>query len=399
VKGDCGRVDERPVPRLLVGLREDQLTGAVEIRETSGPASTVYVRRGLPVHVVRPDTLDRLDLVLVEAGLLTTSDIARAQLVRETTGQLMGQVLRELGLVGQPKLSEALRLQLRRKVTRLFDTREGTFAISRGDHPFGANEASPGAAIDARTLVFPGIFASYDQKRLEAGLAELSGRRVQLMAIGGPQLTALGFTATHAPVLLHLRRSGFRLQDEWIHRRDAGPRVREAKAVVLALFYLGLLEFPEEAASVESEPVVIASVAAPRSATPLPEVDAAHLFALALRFFKNGDLHHAEEAFASVARTEASNQRARAFLAWLHFWKMPGPDREAAVELTLKALREAVRVEPTFAVGHYFVGELLKLRNEMGRAENAFRAAVSHDPDLIEAQRELRLITMRRARR
>jgi hypothetical protein len=116
---DRGRVDESPVPRLLVGLRGEGLTGSVEIREDSGRPSTLYLRQGLPVHVVRPDTLDRLDLVLVQAGLLTSDDLARAQLVRESTGQLMGQVLQQLGLVLPPQLSEALRLQLRRKVTRL----------------------------------------------------------------------------------------------------------------------------------------------------------------------------------------------------------------------------------------------------------------------------------------
>jgi hypothetical protein len=50
-------------------------------------------------------------------------------------------------------------------------------------------------------------------------------------------------------------------------------------------------------------------------------------------------------------------------------------------------------------MGHYFIGELFKLRNDLNRAENAFRAAVSHDPDLIDAQRELRLMAMRRQRR
>jgi tetratricopeptide (TPR) repeat protein len=199
--------------------------------------------------------------------------------------------------------------------------------------------------------------------------------------------------------LLHLRRSGFRLQEAWIHRRDGGPRAREAKAILLALHYLDLLDFPEEAPSVDAEPVVIASMAAPRSATPLPELDAVHLFALALRFFKNGDLRHAQEGFESVARAEASNRQARAFLAWIHFCRMQGPERQAALDLTLKALCETVRAEPNFALGHYFIGELFKLRNEMTRAESAFRAAVRHDPDLIEAQRELRLINMRKTRR
>lgn len=398
--GDTGRVEQRSVPRLLVGLHGHELTGSVEIREGSGRASTLYVRRGLPVHVVRPDTTDRLDHVLVEAGLLTSADIARAQVARAGTGKLMGQVLQELGLVQQRALAEALRLQLRRKVTRLFSSDDGPFTISRGEHPFGRDQSSPGAPVDSRTLVFPGILCGYDQPRLAAGLAELSGRRVRLTQVSAAQLTELGFTAMHAPLLLHLRRSGFRLQEDWIQRQDGGGRAREAKAILLSLLYLDLLEFPEEAApeTVSSDPVAVVEVQ-PRTSTPLPEVDPVHLFVLAQRFFKNGDLTRAEEAFEILARLEAGNHKVRGFMAWLQFWKKRGADRDAALELTIKMLREVVRAEPSFALGHYFIGELFKLRNDMNRAENAFRAAVSQDPDLIEAHRELRLMIMRRSRR
>jgi hypothetical protein len=389
---------------LLVGLRDDEITGSVEIRETTGRPSIVYVRAGLPVHVVRPDSLDRLDLVLVEAGLVTSADIARAQLVRESTGQLMGQVLCELGLVEQQKLSEALRWQLRRKVTRLFSWTEGTFAVSRADHPFGMNASSPGASIDPRSLVFPGILAGYPRRRLAAELAPLAGRRVRLAPVSAAHLNGLGFTAEHAPLLIHLRRSGFRLQDQWIRREDQSPRAREARAVLLALLYLGLLEVLEDNADdatpehvVEATPS--APVLLPAASTPLPEVDHVHLFALAIRCLRNGELTRAEESFETVAKQDSNNHRARAFLTWIAFWKKRGQQRDAALELTLKAIRETIRAEPDFALGHYFMGELWKLRNELGKAEHAFRAAVMHDPDLIEAHRELRLLSLRKTRR
>jgi hypothetical protein len=101
--------------------------------------------------------------------------------------------------------------------------------------------------------------------------------------VGGAELNALGFNASHAPMLLHLRRSGFRLQEEWLHR-DGGPRGREAKAVLLALLYLDLLEFPDEdRTAAVAEPLVIKSLS-PRSPspTPLPDLDPAYLYALAL---------------------------------------------------------------------------------------------------------------------
>src|SRR5947207_1477864 len=139
--GSKGLLQERPIPRLLVGLRGEQVTGLLELREISGQTSKIYVRGGLPVHVIGPDSLDRLDLMLVEAGLLSGADVARAQAIRESSGRLMGQVLCELGLVGPDQLAEVLRWQVRRKVTRLFSTEEGSFAVTAADHPFALSAA------------------------------------------------------------------------------------------------------------------------------------------------------------------------------------------------------------------------------------------------------------------
>src|SRR3954468_13093997 len=143
VIGLKGLLQERPVPRLLVGVRGEQLTGLVELREISGQTNKIYVRGGLPVHVIGPDSLDRLDLMLVEAGLLTSGDVARAQAIRESTGRLMGQVLCEMGLVGPDQVPEVLRGQVRRKVPRLFSSEEESFSVTAADHPFALNPASP----------------------------------------------------------------------------------------------------------------------------------------------------------------------------------------------------------------------------------------------------------------
>lgn len=53
--------------------------------------------------------------------------------------------------------------------------------------------------------------------------------------------------------------------------------------------------------------------------------------------------------------------------------------------------------DPVQGGGHYFLGKLLKLGNDLRRAELAFRSAIQHDDQLIHAQRELRLMHMRRA--
>ena len=522
-----GLLQELPVPRLLVGLRGEKVTGLLELREISGLNNKIYVRTGLPVHVIGPDSLDRLDLMLVEAGLLSSADVARAQAVRESTGRLMGQVLCELGLVGPDQLAEVLRWQVGRKVTRLFSSEEGSFSISALDHPFALGTSSPGAPVDPRALVFPGILASYSENKLISELGPLTGRLVRLRQVSTTQLNELGFESRHSPLLMHLRLAGFRLHENWVHG-SLGPRPRDAKSVLLALQYLDLLEVVGADAAapsrpmppLETGPVVIAGAAPsrpmsssrsssmmmaaaapaqpmapsrsgpmvmpaaapsrpmsssqsssinipaaaptrpmspsqsssaipigrltptpqpalrppmptpppqpalrspmptpppqpvvrnatplssgntqPRIMTPLPSLDPAQLYALAQRLFSNGDLARAEAAFEAVASADAGNQRVRAFLIWIHFWKSSEAQRNAALELTLRTLREVLKSESNFAIGHYFVGALSKLQKDMTRAEQAFKTALQHDPNLIEAQRELRLMTLRKTQR
>jgi tetratricopeptide (TPR) repeat protein len=410
------------VPRLLVGLRGEARTGVVDLLEEGGQHSIIYLRGGSPVHVVLPNATDRLDQMLVEARLISEADIARAQSLRQSSGLLMGQVLCRLGLVADEQLSEVLRWQLKRKVTRLFSTGAGTFAVDHAEHPFGSTDASPGMAIDARALVFPGMLTSYTDARLALELGQLAGRLVRLRPVSSAQLAELGFGPTHAPLLMHLRLAGFRLEESWI-QGALGPRPREAKALMLSLFYLDLLELDRTEARRAATPPPVPPAAMPpvptpppapalrtltpvsspalpahRTPTSLPQLDAPQLLALAQRYFSKGDLNRAEEAFSAVAQLDAGNRRVRGFLAWLQFWKKSGVERTGAIEPTMKTLREVLRAEPTFALGHYFVGELAKLQNDLVRAEAAFRAALSHDPNLMDAQRELRLMTMRKSR-
>jgi tetratricopeptide (TPR) repeat protein len=406
-----GKVEERPVPRLLMGLRGDAVTGVVDLREDSGQNSIIYVRDGSPVHAVLPNALDRLDQMLLEARLIGEADMARAQSVRETSGLLMGQVLCQLGLVADEQLSEVLRWQLKRKVTRLFSSQQGWFSFTSSNHRFGMTTASPGVAIDPRALVFPGILTTYSDGKLAGELGPLAGRLVRLRPIGSAQLGELGFGATHAPLLMHLRLAGFRLEEAWIHGA-LGPRPREAKAVMLALFYLDLLELDRSTAQRPAPTPTPAPTPAPaariltpppapahRTPTSVPQLDAPGLMALGQRYFAKGELNRAEEAFEAVFQLDPENRRVRAFLVWLVLWRKSGVERTAAIEPTARVIKDVLRADATFALGHYFVGELAKMQNDLTRAEIAFRMALSHDPNLIEAQRELRLMTMRKAHR
>ena len=355
------------------------------------------------MHVVRPDALDRLDQVLVEIGAVEPADLEQAEGVRAKTGLLLGQVLRHLGLLDSDRLVEVLRYQLKRKITRLFSSRTRSVQIVPMDHRFAADASSPGIAIEPSTLVFPGILANYDENRLLVGLTELGGRWVRLKPIGEAQLAALGFGSIHGPLLSHLSRIGYRVENRWIHT-VLGPRGREAKSVLLALHYLDLLDFPEEAGCElpsSRDPGQGGWAAPTNRSIPITEsgalsLDREDLVALAERYFKNGDLLLAEQAFEQAAKLDPSDTRLRAFLAWIAFRKEPEARRHLTVEFTLRTLLELIRDDRGFAYGHYFIGKLLQLSQRANVAEMAFRFAADADPELIEAKRELSLLNARR---
>ena len=120
-----------------------------------------------------------------------------------------------------------------------------------------------------------------------------------------------------------------------------------------------------------------------------------HRFATtAERCYRTGDLTRAEKLFAELEATDPHDSRTPAFLARIRTWRGTLPSAAAAGE-ALKVFREAVKLDPNFALGFQFIGEALKIRGELREAERAFRAALQIDPSLIDSAREVRLFEMR----
>jgi tetratricopeptide (TPR) repeat protein len=106
------------------------------------------------------------------------------------------------------------------------------------------------------------------------------------------------------------------------------------------------------------------------------------------------DYERAIDSFDALVRAEPQNVRYQSYLAWAKCSQSPNPDSETLNE-ALKVFRKAVQDQPSFAMGHYFVGLALKLKKEPEKARKAFEAAINHDKNLFAAQRELRLMAMR----
>jgi hypothetical protein len=77
--------------------------------------------------------------------------------------------------------------------------------------------------------------------------------------------------------------------------------------------------------------------------------------------------------------------------------------RICAGQITYPAARpmfqQSVRLSPKCARAHYYLGICLKEENEVDRAYNSFKAAHELDARMLEAEREMRLINMRKEKK
>lgn len=157
-----------------------------------------------------------------------------------------------------------------------------------------------------------------------------------------------------------------------------------------------------EAAAVLRDPKQRAAYVAARSGAPEPPaamavLEAENRFSKGEVFLKKGDYGQAVESFTEALKLNPVEPQYKAYLAWARF-DDPRARKEVVVRDTLAVLEETVRERPKFARGFYWAGQVHKFLNDPDRAEKSFRDAMAADREFLEAERELRLLEMRRVK-
>jgi curved DNA-binding protein CbpA len=537
-----GKLRDRPVPRLIQQVFRKRVTGYLEVTDDSGDVTRVYLRDGAPVHADRPTDIDRLDRILVSAGLVTQEVVDAAQAEMARTSRRLGEILIARGAIQRQVLAEVLKTQMRRKVTRLFFARQGTFEVHIEAHQYGGGAELELMRVDPRGVLYPGIRAAYDDERLQQELKPLGGYSFRLVTTVPPAfLEAMGLPAKDPTVAL-LRQQAITLDDLPV----SPSKPVESRAAVLSLLYSDLLDATPMTAKVTvappsgiydalSEPVValrdkrttwtavpvlgekthIASAPAPaprpttsqatlsspsassaagssadalraailelhnklehssqfeilgvpenasnaevnaaymravrqyhpdrlaaaglRDLTPQAEkvmarmgeasailrdprlradylsarsgrkteasqavtlVDAEKSFQKGEAYLKKSDYPRAIECFTEAVKINPAEAQYRAYLAWSRF-DDPHARKDLVARESLATIQQAVSESPRFARGFYWIGQIWKHLNDMPHAEKAFREAANLDKGFLEAEREVRLLEMRRAR-
>lgn len=134
------------------------------------------------------------------------------------------------------------------------------------------------------------------------------------------------------------------------------------------------------------------------------EIDTARNILDAEQDFKQGDLllrkgeiRAALEKFNEASKKNPAETEYRAYLAWARYLE-PGSRKDMLSRETLRLIQEALKERPHFVRGRFWIGEIHKHAGDLEAAEKAFRDCLETDASFLDAQRELRLIEMRRAK-
>ncbi|HXU83466.1 MAG TPA: DUF4388 domain-containing protein [Polyangia bacterium] len=233
-----GTLRERPVPRLIQQVFRKRITGCLVITDDSGDLTRVYIREGSPVHAERPTDIDRLDKILAASGLVTAEMVAAADAEVARTGRRLGEVLIGRRAITREALAEVLKTQIRRKITRLFFAREGSFEIYVQPHRFGDGEEFPLMRADPRGFLYAGIRSAYDDDRLKNELLPLAGYLFRMISSVPPAvIPGMGIDPAD-PTLIAVRDRALTLEELPV----PGTKATDSRALVLALLYSDLLD-------------------------------------------------------------------------------------------------------------------------------------------------------------
>ncbi len=268
-----GKLVAEPLPLLLYSMYRDRLTGILSI--SGRQQADVYVRQGYPAGVTPAEHTDQLGEVLLSAKMLDPTAYENALITCIADGVLFGQSLVKAAVIKDEQLVEALRLQIRRRLHRLFLLTDGEFQLQTGEHWVGLEGVQP-LRVQPRRVIYQGILGAWPPDRVKAALAPIEGKALRL-TLDAPTMTRYGLSEAHSKIAAALQ-SPRTLEEAAEASGQPAPAVR---AVIATLYFTEALELSEGEAVKSARPTPApppAAVLAPPPVvrnTPVPTATAA----------------------------------------------------------------------------------------------------------------------------
>ena len=176
-----GLFSKTPLAHLLIYMLDQRLTGTTMFHAPDGLTHAIYFHDGGPAKVRTGTTVAPLDRVLLEMGLLDEPTL-RGTLIEISKKQILhGRHLVMKGLLDREKILDALRIQVMRKTTYLFELPQETRYAYYKDlnllASFGGPELTPCEPLAA---IMAGVRLRANDPMVDATLLRIAGRPLAL---------------------------------------------------------------------------------------------------------------------------------------------------------------------------------------------------------------------------
>ena len=132
-----GDLKRYPWPRLLFYLFRKKFTGELKLALPDQWEGIIYFRDGSGVRADIPVSQDVLGRILMDKGIIDEATL-NSSLQELAAGKgLQGQILLASGAINAAQLEDGLRVQVHRKLMRVFPAVDATFQLFSGEHDHG----------------------------------------------------------------------------------------------------------------------------------------------------------------------------------------------------------------------------------------------------------------------
>ncbi len=187
-----GNTSDRPFGTLLVELLEAGSTGMLSLANAA-VRKTVYFVEGVPTYAESNLLGENLGRFLVQRGVITDSDLARARSVQLAEGIKQGEALVKIGALSHAQLFELLRQQIEEKIVNCFALDHATFEFKESDDFLGQKLRFE---LNPLSILIQGFDRFQDSEAVKARREQASTIHI---AMGDPKAGMWRFTPTALP--------------------------------------------------------------------------------------------------------------------------------------------------------------------------------------------------------
>ncbi|GEM_PF-3269170 len=375
MKNDLGDIG---LPRLLhlIYLKQDETAVLDIMREPV--KKRFFFRRGLPVAASSNVLGEVLGRLLMQEGIITEKEYEGSLEAVLRDRKRHGEVLISMGLLTKEKLVDFLKLQLKRRLLKVFDWEEGSYKYVRAPIP----EGLPDNPLHPAELILEAIsLGFYPVSNIKKELGPYMGKRLAFHDGEGPyRLDDFRFNLQETRFIESLSGGGT-LEDalgssDLLHHR--------ALSIALALIMTGLLV---ESGDGAGEAAYELKESAPEARAPEAQVDsqlnAELLFMRAKTALQKRDFRAAIGMLKDITTISPGEGEYWAALGWALY--NDDPERISEAE---KLLKESIDLNNDLDGAWLYLGKVFLARGRAEEAAAAFSTALSKNPWNTEALSE-----------